>query len=124
MKEEVLAAMADENGHVTTQKGLKFERYFSSGDVSPYDAVEWDRRTASIASEAGGVVFEQRECRSPQRLVADCSEYRGVKVLSRYPGDAGAGDKRKATDFPSDENDDKVGFGRRIFRFGDRCRDF
>ena len=80
MKEEVLAAMADDNGHVTTQKGLKFERYFSSGDVSPYDAVEWDRRTASIASEAGGVVFEQRDVEVP----SDWSQTATNIVASKY----------------------------------------
>ncbi len=80
MKEEVLAAMADENGHVTTRKGLKFERYFSSGDVSPYDAVEWDRRTASIASEAGGVVFEQRDVEVPR----DWSQTATNIVASKY----------------------------------------
>ncbi len=80
MKEEVPAAMADENGHVTTQKGLKFERHFSSGDVSPYDAVEWDRRTASIVSEAGGVVFEQRDVEVP----SDWSQTAANIVASKY----------------------------------------
>ena len=53
-EEEVQAAMTDGNGHVTTDKGLKFERHFSSDGVSPYDAVEWEHRTASISSVPSG----------------------------------------------------------------------
>jgi ribonucleoside-diphosphate reductase alpha chain len=72
MKEDVLEAMAGTNGHTksdtdanTGKKGLKFGRYFTAEGSSPYDQVEWERRTASIGSESGGVVFEQRDVEVP-----------------------------------------------------------
>ena len=65
MKEEAVAAMANGGGHVTTKEGLKFGRHFTTDGLSPYDAVAWDRRTASIVSESGGVVFEQRDVEVP-----------------------------------------------------------
>ncbi len=80
MKEEVLAAMVDGNGHVTTDKGLKFERHFTSAEVSPYDAIEWEFRTASIASDTGGVVFEQRDVEVPK----DWSQTATNIVASKY----------------------------------------
>ena len=80
MKEEVLAAVVDGNGHVTSDEGLKFERHFSSDAVSPYDAVEWEHRTASIASDTGGVVFEQRDVEVPK----DWSQTATNIVASKY----------------------------------------
>jgi hypothetical protein len=95
MKEDVIAAGAIGGGHVKARaglpgtpgqpsepiseiddmkkkaaqpgKGLRFGRYFTTDGVSPYDAVEWEQRTASIGSEAGGVVFEQRDVEVPRK---------------------------------------------------------
>jgi len=47
-------------------KGLKIPRYFSRPGVSPYDEVEWELRTASIANEKGKVVFEQSNVEIPK----------------------------------------------------------
>ena len=80
IQEEVQAAMTDGNGHVTTDKGLKFERHFSSDAVSPYDAVQWEHRTASISSDTGGVVFEQRDVEVPK----DWSQTATNIVASKY----------------------------------------
>ena len=33
-------------------------RVFSAEGVSPYDQVDWERRTAAIKDEAGKVIFE------------------------------------------------------------------
>jgi ribonucleoside-diphosphate reductase alpha chain len=67
MKEEVLerTANADENS-TETQKGLEFRRYFTRDDVSPFDAVEWEYRTAAITSESGEVIFEQKDVEVPK----------------------------------------------------------
>jgi ribonucleoside-diphosphate reductase alpha chain len=46
--------------------GLKLERYFSSAGVSPYDNVEWEVRTATIANDKGKVVFEQSNVETPK----------------------------------------------------------
>ena len=74
LKEGELEAMAGDNGHVKTDPGsrtargtgLKFGRHFTTDGLSPYDTVEWERRTASIGSESGGVVFEQRDVEVPR----------------------------------------------------------
>ena len=56
MKEEVLERKADGNGVLTkAKKGLEFRRYFTREGILPYDAVEWEYRTAAITSESGEV---------------------------------------------------------------------
>jgi ribonucleoside-diphosphate reductase alpha chain len=49
-----------------TAPGLKIARYFTRPGVSPYDEVEWDRRTASITDAKGNTIFEQRDVESPK----------------------------------------------------------
>jgi ribonucleoside-diphosphate reductase alpha chain len=39
--------------------GLRIQRYFTDGEASPYDAVEWELRDASISDFEGNKVFEQ-----------------------------------------------------------------
>src|SRR5438094_8519579 len=67
MKEEVLERKADGNGDLTkAHKGLEFRRYFTREGISPYDAVEWEFRTAAITSETGEVIFEQKNVEVPK----------------------------------------------------------
>src|SRR5215471_15055316 len=67
MKEETLERATSGNGHVTRAgKGLEFRRYYTSDRVSPYDAVEWEFRTAAITSESGEVIFEQKNVEVPK----------------------------------------------------------
>src|SRR5690349_12717804 len=67
MKEEVLDRKADGNGNLTkSQKGLEFRRYFTREGISPYDAVEWEYRTAGITNESGEVIFEQKNVEVPK----------------------------------------------------------
>ncbi len=46
--------------------GLTFSRVYSDPSVSPYDAIEWELRTASIVSEKGETIFEQRNVEVPK----------------------------------------------------------
>ena len=46
--------------------GLKIPRYFTRAGISPYDEIEWELRTASIANEKGKVVFEQSNVEIPK----------------------------------------------------------
>src|SRR5215472_4354433 len=46
--------------------GLEFQRRFTDGVVSPYDAVEWERRTASIGNDKGQVIFKQENVEVPK----------------------------------------------------------
>ena len=47
------------------RSGMVVPRVFSTEGVSPYDQVEWDRRTAAIKDEKGRVIFEQADCEIP-----------------------------------------------------------
>src|SRR5262245_43338861 len=47
-------------------QGLTFERVFSDPSISPYDAIEWELRTAAITSEKGETIFEQKNVEVPK----------------------------------------------------------
>ena len=49
-----------------TLKGLTFSRVYSDPSVSPYDAIEWELRTAAITSEKGETIFEQKNVETPK----------------------------------------------------------
>src|ERR1035437_8345014 len=48
-----------------TERGLIFTRRFTSEGVSPYDEIQWDQRTASIADQNGNSIFEQKNVEAP-----------------------------------------------------------
>jgi len=48
-----------------TQRGLVFARRFSTEGVSPYDEVQWEKRTASITDTKGNTIFEQKDVEVP-----------------------------------------------------------
>ena len=48
-----------------TQKGLTFTRRFSTEGKSPYDDVQWEKRTASITDTRGNSIFEQKDVEVP-----------------------------------------------------------
>jgi ribonucleoside-diphosphate reductase alpha chain len=45
--------------------GLTFTRRFSTEGISPYDELQWERRTASITDARGNTIFEQRDVEVP-----------------------------------------------------------
>jgi ribonucleoside-diphosphate reductase alpha chain len=45
--------------------GLTFARRFSKAGLSPYDEVQWERRTASITDATGKSIFEQKDVEVP-----------------------------------------------------------
>jgi ribonucleoside-diphosphate reductase alpha chain len=47
-------------------KGLVFERYFTDGRISPFDKVEWEKRTALIGNEKGVTIFKQEDVEVPK----------------------------------------------------------
>ncbi|MBP1608230.1 MAG: nrdJ, partial [Acidobacteria bacterium] len=47
-------------------RGLEFPRHFTREGVSPFDEIEWEVRTASIASEKGEVLFQQEGVEVPK----------------------------------------------------------
>ena len=79
-----LAARVDElSSNITARKGLAFPRHFTKDlqpGQTPYDVLEWEKRTASIANEKGDVIFEQREVEMPR----DWSQTATNIVASKY----------------------------------------
>ena len=49
----------------STRGGLTFSRRFSTASLSPYDDVQWERRTASITDNKGNSIFEQKDVEVP-----------------------------------------------------------
>ncbi len=62
------------------QRGLTFTRRFSTEGLSPYDELQWERRTASITDTKGNTVFEQKDVEVP----ADWSMTATNIVASKY----------------------------------------
>ena len=56
-------------GHSTvptsTTAALRFARTFSRPNVSPWDEVQWERRTAAITDAGGKTIFEQKDVEVP-----------------------------------------------------------
>src|SRR2546422_11485600 len=45
---------------------LSVKRVFSSPDVSPFDQIEWERRSAEIADDSGKGIFKQENVGVPK----------------------------------------------------------
>ena len=59
------AASASSDKSRDEKSALRFERFFSKSTVSPYDEVQWERRTASITDASGKSIFEQKDVEVP-----------------------------------------------------------
>ena len=57
---------AGESERQAKGKGLKISAILSRKDVNPFDEVEWERRTAAITDDKGGIIFEQRDVEVPK----------------------------------------------------------
>src|ERR1700743_112779 len=62
------------------QAGLVFERFFTDGKISPFDAVEWDKRTAAIGNEKGVTIFKQENIDVPKNWSQTATNI----VVSKY----------------------------------------
>ncbi|GIX07185.1 MAG: hypothetical protein KatS3mg115_1588 [Candidatus Poribacteria bacterium] len=51
---------------LATPEGLRIPRYFTTPEVHPFDAVEWEERRSVITSEKGEVIFECDHVRVPK----------------------------------------------------------
>ncbi len=68
--------------------GMKFEPHFASPGLSPFDQVEWDRRTAEITGDDGKPLFRQENVEVPKSW----SELATKIAVSKYfYGDAAMG---------------------------------
>ena len=62
------------------QAGLVFQRFFTDGKTSPFDAVEWDKRTAAIGNEKGVTIFKQENIDVPKNWSQTATNI----VVSKY----------------------------------------
>ena len=78
-------------------KGMEIARFFTEKGVSPYDALEWDKRSSVISEPDGKVVFEAHDVETP----AFWSQLATDIVVSKYfrkagvPGTGGEGSVRQ-----------------------------
>jgi ribonucleoside-diphosphate reductase alpha chain len=49
-----------------SNKALKLQRVFSNAKTSPFDQIEWDKRTAEITDDSGKVIFKQENVEVPK----------------------------------------------------------
>ena len=74
-------------------KPLQLKRHFSSGDVHPFDQIDWQTRTAAITDEKGSVIFEQKDVEVP----ASFSQLATKVVISKYfYGELGTDEREKS----------------------------
>jgi len=66
MKEEMLEQTVTGGQMDRSRKGLEFMRYYTQEGLPPFEAVEWEFRTAAITSESGEVIFEQKNVEVPK----------------------------------------------------------
>jgi ribonucleoside-diphosphate reductase alpha chain len=69
-----------------TERGLIFTRRFTSEGVSPYDEIQWDQRTASIADQNGNSIFEQKDVEAPVDWSVTATNIVASKYLHGHVG--------------------------------------
>src|SRR5438067_436561 len=67
-------------------KGLSFQRYFTDGKKSPFDAVEWEKRTALIGNEKGVTIFRQDNVEVPKSWSQTATNIVTSKYFHGKPG--------------------------------------
>src|SRR6201981_2864623 len=68
------------------RKGLAFERHFTTGKISPFDAVEWEKRTAMIGNEKGVTIFRQEDVEVPKNWSQTATNIVASKYFHGKPG--------------------------------------
>jgi ribonucleoside-diphosphate reductase alpha chain len=66
IRKEVLSEPRSREAAPPALKGLTFSRIYSDPSVPPFEAVEWELRTAAITSEKGETIFEQKNVEVPK----------------------------------------------------------
>ena len=70
------------------KSGLKLQRFFSQEGVSPFDEMEWERRTAEITDDSGKVIFRQEDVEVPKSWSALATK---IAVSKYFYGDIANG---------------------------------
>jgi ribonucleoside-diphosphate reductase alpha chain len=100
--------------------GLMFSRRFSKEGVSPYDELQWEKRTASITDTKGNSIFEQKDVEVPVDWSMTATNIVASKYLhgqmGRRSGRPGCGSW-----WARGGDDSRLGYGRRLLRHARRC---
>jgi ribonucleoside-diphosphate reductase alpha chain len=68
------------------ERGLVFERYFTDGRISPFDKMEWEKRTALIGNEKGVTIFKQEGVEVPKSWSQTATNIVTSKYFHGKPG--------------------------------------
>jgi ribonucleoside-diphosphate reductase alpha chain len=68
------------------REGMPFRRYFTSGKMSPFDAVEWEKRSAIIGNEKGVTIFRQDDIEVPKSWSQTATNIVASKYFHGKPG--------------------------------------
>src|SRR5262245_45758732 len=68
--------------------GLHFKRVFSDAAITPFDQIEWERRTAEITDDGGKVIFKQEDIEVPKSWSALATK---IAVSKYFYGDIANG---------------------------------
>ncbi|HEX2713628.1 MAG TPA: vitamin B12-dependent ribonucleotide reductase, partial [Candidatus Acidoferrales bacterium] len=66
VNEKTLQSKIQAPAETRPRTGLEFHRLLTDGKTSPFDAVEWERRTAQIGNEKGQTIFRQGNVEVPR----------------------------------------------------------
>jgi ribonucleoside-diphosphate reductase alpha chain len=72
------------------RSGLSVPRVFSRADVNPFDALEWEHRTAEITDDAGKTIFRQEHVEVPKSWSILATK---VVVSKYFYGENGTGER-------------------------------
>ncbi len=72
--------------NIGAPSGLIFDRFFTDGKISPFDAVEWERRTALIGNEKGTTIFRQNDVEVPRNWSQTATNIVASKYFHGKPG--------------------------------------
>src|SRR5271163_3391115 len=86
VKQALTGETAIENSVAGGRKGLPFERYFTDGQTGPFDAVEWEKRTALIGNEKGVTIFRQEDVEVPKSWSQTAANIVTSKYFHGKPG--------------------------------------
>src|SRR5262249_59302873 len=78
---ETAAKVAEGN-----RTGLVFERFFTDGKTSPFDSVEWEKRSALIGNEKGVTIFRQDDVEVPKGWSQTATNIVASKYFHGKPG--------------------------------------
>lgn len=81
-------AAVEQQNQPAVSSGLEFQRRFTDGKTAPFDAVEWERRTAQIGNEKGQVIFRQENVEVPKQWSQTATNIVASKYFHGKPNTA------------------------------------